>query len=147
MKNINLELVQSKLNELLDYINELKYFETLTLAEFLSERHRQFTIERIIELVVQTAIDINKYILKKKSVNLNNLTSHQTFLEMSKFEIITDKLAEEIKESIDTRNVLAHRYFEISPEEVFAEIEDILEKYPLYVRQIETFVNSLEEEI
>ena len=147
MKNINLELVQSKLNQLLDYINELKYFETLTLAEFLSERHRQFTIERIIELVVQTAIDINKYILKKKSVNLNNLTSHQTFLEMSKFEIITDKLAEEIKESIDTRNVLAHRYFEISPEEVFAEIEDILEKYPLYVRQIETFVNSLEEEI
>ena len=64
---------------------------------------------------------------------------------MSKFEIITDKLAEEIKESIDTRNVLAHRYFEISPEEVFAEIEDILEKYPLYVRQIETFVNSTQD--
>lgn len=145
MKNINLELVQSKLNKLLDYINELKYFETLTLAEFLSDRHRQYTIERIIELVVQTAIDINKYILKKKSVNLNNLTSHQSFLEMSKFEIITDKLAEEIKESIDTRNVLAHRYFEISPEEVFVEIEDILEKYPLYVRQIETFVNSIQD--
>ena len=128
MKNINLELVQSKLNQLLDYINELKYFETLTLAEFLSERHRQFTIERIIELIVQTAIDINKYILKKKGVNLTNLTSHQTFVEMSKFEIITQLLAEEIKESVDTRNVLAHRYFDISPEEVFVEIEDVLEK-------------------
>ncbi|MEI6331482.1 MAG: DUF86 domain-containing protein [Pseudanabaena sp. ELA645] len=145
MKNINLELVQSKLNQLLDYINELKYFETLTLAEFLSERHRQFTIERIIELIVQTAIDINKYILKKKGVNLTNLTSHQTFVEMSKFEIITQLLAEEIKESVDTRNVLAHRYFDISPEEVFVEIEDVLEKYPRYVRQIETFSNSLQD--
>ncbi len=145
MKNINLELVQSKLNQLLDYINELKYFETLTLAEFLSDRHRQYTIERIIELIVQTAIDINKYILKKKGVNLTNLTSHQTFLETSKFEIITQLLAEEIKESVDTRNVLAHRYFDISPEEVFAEIEDVLEKYPRYVRQIETFINSLQD--
>jgi uncharacterized protein YutE (UPF0331/DUF86 family) len=145
MKNINLELVQSKLNQLLDYINELKYFETLTLAEFLSDRHRQFTIERIIELIVQTAIDINKYILKKKGINLTNLTSHQTFLEMSKFEIITQLLAEEIKESVDTRNVLAHRYFDISPEEVFVEIEDVLEKYPRYVRQIETFINSLQD--
>ncbi len=52
MRNINLELIQSKLTELLDYINELTHFETLTLAEFLSERHRQFTIERIIELIV-----------------------------------------------------------------------------------------------
>ena len=145
MKNINLELVQSKLNQLLDYINELKYFETLTHVEFLSERHRQFTIERIIELIVQTAIDINKYILKKKGVNLTNLTSHQTFVEMSKFEIITQLLAEEIKESVDTRNVLAHRYFDISPEEVFVEIEDVLEKYPRYVRQIETFTNSLQD--
>jgi uncharacterized protein YutE (UPF0331/DUF86 family) len=83
--------------------------------------------------------------LKKKDINLKNLTSHQTFLEMSKFEIITDKLADEIEESVDTRNVLAHRYFEISPEEVFVEIDDILEKYPRYVRQIETFINSLQD--
>lgn len=146
MKEINPELIQRKLDEILDYINELKSFETLTLEEFLSSRHRQFTIERIMELIVQTAIDINNYLLKKKGVNTRSLTNHKTFVELSKLFIITESLAEVIKQSVDARNTLAHRYYNISQEEVFEEIVDILEKYPLYARQISTFINSLDED-
>ncbi len=147
MKEINPEVVRRKLDEILDYINDLKSFQTLTLQEFLSERHRQFTIERIMELIVQAAIDINRYLLKKKEINSSSISSYKTFIEIGKLGIITESLAEVIKQSIDTRNALAHRYDDISPEEVFEEITDILEKYPRYVRQIETFINSLEEGI
>ncbi len=143
MKEINPEVVRRKLDEIVDYINDLKSFQTLTLEEFMSERHRQFTVERIMELIVQTAVDINRYLLKKKGVNPSSLSSYKTFVEIGKLGIITESLAEVIKQSIDTRNALAHRYDDISPEEVFEEIADILDKYPVYVRQISTFIESL----
>ena len=44
MKEINPEVVRRKLGEILDYINDLKSFEMLSLEEFLSERYRQFTL-------------------------------------------------------------------------------------------------------
>ncbi|GBO55258.1 hypothetical protein APA_3308 [Pseudanabaena sp. lw0831] len=145
MKEINPEVVRRKLDEILDYINDLKSFEMLSLEEFLSERYRQFTIERIMELIVQAAIDINRYLLKKKGVNPSSLSSYKTFVEIGNLGIITESLAEVIKQSIDTRNALAHRYDDISPEEVFEEIADILEKYPIYARQVSTFLESLDE--
>jgi uncharacterized protein YutE (UPF0331/DUF86 family) len=66
-------------------------------------------------------------------------------VEIGNLGIITESLAEVIKQSIDTRNALAHRYDDISPEEVFEEIADILEKYPIYARQVSTFLESLDE--
>jgi uncharacterized protein YutE (UPF0331/DUF86 family) len=95
--------------------------------------------------MIQAAIDINDHILSRLKPG-NTITNFEAFIELGKYEIITPELAKQLAPSAGLRNRLVHEYDDIDPNQVFMAISFALQQYPLYVRQINSYVISLSED-
>jgi uncharacterized protein YutE (UPF0331/DUF86 family) len=141
---IDINSVHYRLDLILDYLNEIKPLASISLDEFLHNRYLLRAAERLLEITIQAAIDINNHLLKELS-QTSKQSNADVFLELSRLGAITPELAQLLSESGKFRNRLAHRYDDVDPEIVFSVINEVLEQYPLYVEQIENFMDSLEE--
>jgi uncharacterized protein YutE (UPF0331/DUF86 family) len=147
---INTASIFKKLAGITKRLNYLADYESLTLAEFLEDEVRQAAIERLLELIIQAAIDINKMLLKQAGIKLrrgDEATSNaEAFVLAGEQGFISQSLATELAESSKFRNVLAHLYDDIVPESVHEAIQFALTQYPQYITEIETYLDSLETE-
>jgi uncharacterized protein YutE (UPF0331/DUF86 family) len=145
MSDIEPEIVLVRLRLITKYYNTLKEYRSTSLDEFLADFRQQLVVERLLQLMAQAAIDINEHILSKLSPG-NSVTNFEAFIELSKYQVITPELAKQIAPSSGLRNRLVHEYDEIDPYQVFNSISFALQQYPLYVRQINSYLISLSEE-
>ncbi|WP_414573192.1 type VII toxin-antitoxin system HepT family RNase toxin [Nostoc sp. CCY 9925] len=145
MSDIEPEIVLVRLRLITKYYNTLKEYRSTSLDEFLADFRQQLVVERLLQLMTQAAIDINEHILSKLSPG-NSATNFEAFIELSKYQVITPELAQQIAPSSGLRNRLVHEYDEIDPHQVFNSISFALQQYPLYVRQINSYLISLSQE-
>ncbi|QSV65136.1 MAG: DUF86 domain-containing protein [Dolichospermum sp. DL01] len=144
MNNIDSEIVLSRLRLITKYYNTLVEFNSLSLDEFLGDFRQQLIVERLLQLMTQAAIDINDHILSKLKSG-KSYTNFEAFIELGKYQILTPELAKQIAPSSGLRNRLVHEYDDIDPNQVFMAISFALQQYPLYVRQINSYLIKLEE--
>ncbi|MBD2530087.1 DUF86 domain-containing protein [Nostoc flagelliforme FACHB-838] len=145
MNNIDAEIILVRLKLITKYYNTLEEFKSTSLDEFLNDFRQQLVVERLLQLMTQAAIDINDHILSK--LNPGKLeTNFNSFISLGKYGVITPELARQIAPSSGLRNRLVHEYDEIDPTEVFKSISLALQQYPLYVRQVNSYLISLSQE-
>ncbi|MEG3902583.1 DUF86 domain-containing protein [Microcoleus sp. B4-C5] len=144
MKEIEPAIVLAKLDFMTDYLESLSSFESITLEEYLSDRGKQLIIERLLQLIIQVAIDVNRYLLKRLEVQQPN-SNFDVFIEVSNCGIITAELAKILSQSGVLRNRLVHLYDAIDPLKVHQAIDIVLQKYPIYQRQVTTYLDSLRD--
>ena len=144
MKNIEPVIIETRLELIGRYLDHLKKFEGISLDDYLNSFEQQLITERLLQLMTQAAIDINDHILSKLKSG-ESYTNFDAFTELGKYQIITPELAKQIAPSSGLRNRLVHEYDDIDPNQVFKSISFALQQYPLYVRQINSYLISLEE--
>jgi uncharacterized protein YutE (UPF0331/DUF86 family) len=147
MSQVNREAILSKLSRMVDRLDNLKRFETISLAAYLEDSDRQLIVERQLELLIQSALDINKAFLKRvvsppASATISN---YESFVLMGAQGCISSDLAQVIAPSGSFRNVLAHDYDDIDPNQVHAALQKALVQYPQYVRAIQIYLDTLED--
>ncbi|MBG1269359.1 type VII toxin-antitoxin system HepT family RNase toxin [Nostoc sp. WHI] len=145
MSNIDTEIVLVRLQLINKYYNTLEEFRSTSLDEFLNDFRQQLVVERLLQLMTQAAIDINDHILSKLNPGKSE-TNFNSFISLGKYGVITVELARQIAPSSGLRNRLVHEYDEIDPRQVFKAISLALQQYPLYVRQVSSYLNSLSQE-
>ena len=80
-------------------------------------------------------IDINYHLLSERCGFVpNNYT--QSFTELGKRGIVSEKLANELAKSGGLRNALAHEYDEIDPKKIYESIEMVLTQVPKYLKSV-----------
>lgn len=139
------QIITKRITLMMRYLDRLKGFEAFSFDEYLNNFDLQLIAERLIELIVEAASDINSYLL----VQLYQTTPasyFDSFTEAGKRGIITRELAAQLAQSAGMRNRLVHQYDEINHKLVFAAIPKALQQYRLYIQQITTYLNSLEAE-
>lgn len=145
MTNIEREVIERRIGLIIKYLNRLRKFESVTLNDYLNNFDKQLITERLLQLMVEAATDINTYLLVRL-YQAPSQTYVDSFIEAGRNGIITLELAEQIAQSGGLRNILVHRYIEIDSTIVFAAIELALQQYSLYVQQINHYLDSLEVE-
>jgi uncharacterized protein YutE (UPF0331/DUF86 family) len=145
MSNIDIEIILVRLQLINKYYNTLEEFRSSSLDEFLNDFRQQLVVERLLQLMTQAAIDINDHILSKLNPGKSE-TNFNSFISLGKYSVITVELARQIAPSSGLRNRLVHEYDEIDPTEVFKSITLALQQYPLYVRQVNSYLISLSQE-
>jgi len=139
MKNIEPVIIETRLELIGRYLDHLKKFEGISLDDYLNSFEQQLITERLLQLMTQAAIDINDHILSKLKSG-ESYTNFDAFTELGKYQIITPELAKQIAPSSGLRNRLVHEYDDIDPNQVFMAISFALQQYPLYVRQINSYL-------
>ncbi len=150
MSQLDPEEIAQKLSRMVDRIDRLKQFEGLTLEEYLQDDLKQAAIERLLETIIDAALSINKTLLKRSAglipSNTQSFQNFESFILMGENNFIPTELANQLAPSGSFRNVLAHEYDDIDPTQVFNAFQKALSQYPQYVRAIQNYLDTLEED-
>ncbi len=65
MSNIESEIVLARLSLIAKYYNTLEQFSNISLDDYLADFNKQLIVERLLQLIIQAAIDINYHILSR----------------------------------------------------------------------------------
>ena len=135
--------VQTKLRLIADYLDELKTLEVFSLDEILEDLFKYRTAERLLELIIQASLDINRHLLKEIH-QLEPQTNADVFLTSIEVGILSEAMGLKLSEAAKLRNVLAHLYDKIDPRKVVVNIARVLQDFPAYIDQINNYLESLE---
>jgi uncharacterized protein YutE (UPF0331/DUF86 family) len=149
MKNFDPDAISSKLAGMTKRLLRLRRYQALTLAEYFQDEDIQAIVERLLEQVIQSALDINRAFLKRivgaqGSSDGEGIKNSETFILVADYGLISKELAEALAKSGGFRNVLAHLYDEIEPEMVYSALSLALQHYPHYTAAVQTYLDSLE---
>lgn len=116
---------------------DLEYLEPLAKQSFediSSDFVKQAAVERIMERIINRAIDINQHIIAEHGTERMQppLDYRETFIRLAELGIYSVEFARHIGKSIGTRNILAHEYDKIDCELVYRSMDDCLKDYAKY---------------
>ena len=143
MIRLNPNVIANKIDRMIARIDKLKVFQTYTIEQYLDDETSQLVIERLLELVIQSALDINGLLLKQVA-GINRVTNAESFNETARAGFISIEAAQLLTSSGRFRNTLAHQYDEVAPEAVFQEFQTVLANYPDYIEAIQNYLDSRE---
>ncbi len=143
MTIIDTVVISSRLKLITRYLQSLERFEKINLNDYLNDFDKQLIVERLLQLMIQAAIDINDHILSKIA-QVSSRSNFEAFIELSRYGVLTPELARQLAQSAGLRNRLVHEYDDIDSRQVFGAINFALRQYPIYVQQVNAYLNSLD---
>lgn len=141
---INEKFVQRKISLIQNELARLMPLFRYSIDEITSDYIKQAAVERLLERIINRAIDINRHIIAELATKDTEppLDYTQTFLCLADFGIYERKFAEEISKSVGTRNKLVHEYDKVEQEKIYSSISDCLRDYHKYCNHILEFLEK-----
>ena len=104
------ELVEKKINQIIECLTELEQIVTkMSDEEIKKDYFKYHTAERLLQLIVDTILDINIHFIKeKKLVVPDDLQS--TFITLSDNNLLPKDFAVKIAPVVGLRNRVVHKY-------------------------------------
>ena len=141
---IDVDLVRRKLSRLNMYLEKLNPILEKSFKEYKSDFYLKSSAERLIQLIVECASDINNHVV----IETKNRPPEDysiSFLKAAEVNLISQELAERIKGSAGMRNILVHEYMEIDDEKVYKALPLATKDYKEYIKQVAEFIEKIEK--
>lgn len=140
---IDIDLLRRKLSRLNMYLERLKPISERSLEEYKKDSYLKYSAERLIQLIVECASDINNHVVvEKKERPPEDYSS--SFIKAAEVGLLSRDLAERIKHSGGMRNILVHEYMDVDDEKVYKTIPVAIRDYKEYIKQVVEFIDKLE---
>lgn len=134
--------IRRRLASLTTSLNELDTISRLTFGQYKTDFVRRHAAEKVVELIVEDAIDINRAIIEVAQLQPPQ-TSYHTFIEMEQLGILPRGLTSRLANATGLRNRLVHRYEEIDHKMVYDSLKPLLRNYRKYARLIEDYLHTV----
>lgn len=112
--------VAKKINELKGYNSELQDLLCASNDEILHDSGKIHIAERLLQLIVDTMIDVNQHYIKEQHLPLTE-DYQSTFRVLGTHDILPNDFAEKIAPVVGLRNIVFHRYEQLD-KAVFIEL-------------------------
>jgi uncharacterized protein YutE (UPF0331/DUF86 family) len=135
------ETTANRMQEKAEYIAEAvavlaEQRDSLTFAEYRSNRHARDIVEREFETAIEACIDIGAMLIRSNGGTVPE-TNAAIFRELGRRAILEDDLARRMGEAAGFRNILAHRYGnEIDDEDVFNVLQNDLDVFYEFLQAV-----------
>jgi len=139
MVKIELEIILEKMAALQGYYKELKGLEHISFEEYMQNNLYKRTVERIIQLIVEAATDINNMLLKSLDKG-PTVDYYSSFIELAEAGILPVEFAISIAPSAGLRNIIVHEYQKIDDRKVHSSIKYTLDYYLKYMKLINDYL-------
>jgi len=138
---VNKEVVQRKLKKLNLYIEELAHYQNLSFEEYLEKFQHKRAVERLIQLIVDVAVDINSHTIVDEG-NPPPEDAFDSFIQAAKYGILPIEFAKKIAPSTGERNIIVHEYEKIDDGLVYDSIKEAIKMYKEYVAYYTKFITK-----
>ena len=137
------DIVIRKLTRLKGYLQELSTYKSISWEEYIEAFQNQRTVERLIQLVVDIAVDINIHMLVDEGYAPPS-DAYNSFLEASsKLGLFPESFAQSIAPSTGERNIIVLEYEQIDDVIIYSSIGETLSFYEDYIKHVSTYLNQL----
>jgi len=137
---IDIELIKRKLTQISNKLNELEEVAQ-TPKEKFAESLIHYEAERLVELIVGNAIDINFHIIKEKQLNAP-IEYKESFKVIGRDKVISSELAYRIADSAGLRNLLVHHYDEIDLGRFYDGLKGGIADYEQYIKEVNQYITK-----
>lgn len=133
--------VRQKLSLIIARLDELEPLAACTLEEYRTDHIRRYAAERLIELIVEYATDINRHVVEASGAAPPQ-TYYSTFEEMGKLGVIPQDGARRLGATTGLRNRLVHGYETVNHEIVYRSLQPLLRYYKQYVGWLDAYLSQ-----
>lgn len=112
-------------------IKDYAYFGQVTWNDYMASRSTRRDLERWIENIINSSIDIAKIILSSEGISLSD-TYREVVLSLSLVKEFNNEEAEELSKWVRFRNIISHEYLDIkwtSMKRFIAETEQLYKRF------------------
>ncbi len=136
------ETVIRKLTKMKGYLQELSTYKDISWEEYSGAFQNQRTVERLIQLIVDIAVDINTHALVDHGHSPPS-DSYNSFIEASnKLGLFPELFAQSIAPSTGERNIIVHEYELIDDAIIYSSIGETIHFYEAYIKHVNAFINQ-----
>lgn len=141
MTPLDAEVVRRKLAVIVRNLRDLGTIEPLSLEEYRGDRFRMKGSERLLQEVIEAAVDANLHILRSAGEQ-SPVDYFQSFIALGRWGVVPIDLAERLAPSAGLRNRLVHEYEEIDDRIVLEAIGEARSGFAAYVAEVERYLSS-----
>ena len=139
--SIDAEVVTRRLRIVKDSLSDLESIGAVTTDRYQNEPITRAAIERLLQVIVDVAIDINAHVSTARLLKAPT-TGRESFSAMAEIGALTSELAERLAPSASMRNILVHRYADIDPAVVVAAVPKAITEFAEYVRAVSEYLRQ-----
>ena len=128
-------LILRKLAELDEYNSQVKEFEQITVAQYLDDWKIKRIVERTLQMMIETCLDIASHIIADKELRVP-MSYSDTFKVLHEEKIVSSELFGALDKMAKFRNVVVHHYEKIDAEIVYGIVKNKLDLFSAFVDEI-----------
>ncbi|MBU0494578.1 MAG: DUF86 domain-containing protein [Chloroflexi bacterium] len=133
--------IEEKLTLMVDYLAELRQIGACSYPEFRGDFRIKRTTERLIQLVVECATDINGLLV----TGLGHTPPpdyYSSFVELGRLGVLSPDFADELAPTTAIRNRLVHEYDTVDERLIYASVQPIIQEFSRYVQLINSYLQG-----
>lgn len=119
--------IKDKIKEIEKFLDELTNIIPDSVDEYLTDYKTKAACERYAEKIIEAIIDLAFIFIKEKKLKKPE-DDQEVFEILKNQQIISEELAEKLKNAKGIRNFLAHEYGKVNDEIIFESLKEELEK-------------------
>ena len=130
--------IKDKINDIKIYLEQLSTVKPISFKEYEKDFKIKAACERYFEKITEAVIDLSNLLIKEKSFQSPE-EEDEAFEILKKEWVINFDLFIKLKSMKSMRNILAHQYWEVDDEIVYATISEEIEN------DVKTFVEIVKK--
>lgn len=138
---LNPDAVLRRLRLMRDALDTLHEFRGVDAARLSDEPVTRAAIERLLQVIVDLAFDINSNLVSK-TLGRSPETGRSSFSDLAEAGVIAATLADSLAPSAGLRNVLVHHYVDLDLELVTIAIGTVCDSFPAYIKAVSRYLDS-----
>jgi uncharacterized protein YutE (UPF0331/DUF86 family) len=139
MSPVEADIIRRKLGVIIENLKALRPVRDMGREEYAGDIYKRKATERLLQELIEAAIDINTHILVRKGGEAPDDYYH-SFIGMGDVAVLSRDLAERLAPSAGLRNRLVHEYDLIDHALVLDAVRMADTLYPRYVLEIENYL-------
>jgi len=138
---LDAQLARRKLASITRSLDLLAAVEGLTLAEYRADPFRRKGTERLLQEIVEAAVDVNLHLLRAAGAPAPP-DYYQSFVDIGRHGIVPNTLAEGLAPAAGLRNRLVHEYDAVNDAIVLEAVRQARRDFTAYVAAIERYLTA-----
>lgn len=139
MTELEIALVRRKLAGMTRNLGDLGLVAGMALEEYGRDRFRRKAVERLLQEVVEAAVDVNLHLLRAAGA-ATPPDYYESFVAMGREGMLPAALARSLAPAAGLRNRLVHEYDEIDDAIVLRAVSTAQDQFASYVAEIERYL-------
>jgi uncharacterized protein YutE (UPF0331/DUF86 family) len=141
MSPLEKEIIRRKLAVIIENLKALEPIAAMTREEYIVDFYKRKATERLLQELIEAAIDINTRILVQAGNTVPD-DYYESFVKTGELKIISQDLAGKLAPSAGLRNRLVHEYDLLEHSLVLDAVRMAQDMYSQYVKEIDGYLSK-----